>query len=136
MEGKRVLAVQLDDDLFDKLDEYVKEAKTTKIKYVSELVRTDLEQKLQQKQQQEKEIEVEQTDAQKVWDKTEVINAIDDFMQRTGRIPKQTEFKNENGLPSYGAAGRALEGSPAEYMKIRYDELVREQNTDGMEMTM
>ena len=93
-----------------------------------------MEQKLQQKQ--DKEIEVEQTDAQKVWDKTEVINAIDDFMQRTGRIPKQTEFKNENGLPSYGAAGRALEGSPAEYMKIRYDELVREQNTDGMEMTM
>lgn len=136
MEGKRVLAVQLDDDLFDKLDEYVKEAKTTKIKYVSELVRTDLEQKLQQKQQQEKEIEVEQTDAQKVWDKTEVINAIDSFMQRTGRIPKQTEFKNENGLPSYGAAGRALEGSPAEYMKIRYDELVQEQNMNGMEMTM
>ena len=134
MEGKRILAIQLDNDLFDKLDEYVKETSSTKIKYVSELIKKDLEQKLQQKQ--DKEIEVEQTDAQKVWDKTEVINAIDDFMQRTGRIPKQTEFKNENGLPSYGAAGRALEGSPAEYMKIRYDELVREQNTDGMEMTM
>lgn len=134
MEGKRILAIQLDNDLFDKLDEYVKETSSTKIKYVSELIKKDLEQKLQQKQ--DKEIEVEQTDAQKVWDKTEVINAIDDFMQRTGRIPKQTEFKNENGLPSYGAAGRALEGSPAEYMKIRYDELVREQNTDGMGMTM
>lgn len=134
MEGKRILAIQLDNDLFDKLDEYVKETSSTKIKYVSELIKKDLEQKLQQKQ--DKEIEVEQTDAQKMWDKTEVINAIDDFMQRTGRIPKQTEFKNENGLPSYGAAGRALEGSPAEYMKIRYDELVREQNTDGMGMTM
>ena len=134
MEGKRILAIQLDNDLFDKLDEYVKETNSTKIKYVSELIKKDLEQKLQQKQ--DKEIEVEQTDAQKVWDKTEVINALDTFMKTTGRIPKQTEFKNENGLPSYGAAGRALEGSPAEYMKIRYDELVREQNTDGMEMTM
>ena len=83
MEGKRILAIQLDNDLFDKLDEYVKETSSTKIKYVSELIKKDLEQKLQQKQ--DKEIEVEQTDAQKVWDKTEVINALDTFMKTTGR---------------------------------------------------
>lgn len=135
MDGKRILAVQLDDELFNKLDEYVKDANTTKLRYVSELIKNDLEQKLQEKQKQE--VEVEQTDAQKVWDKAEVINAIDEFMKSTGRIPKQTEFKNENGLPSYGAAGRALDGSPAEYMKVRYEDLVREQNMENeMDMRM
>ena len=55
---------------------------------------------------------------------------IDNFMLRTGKIPKQTEFKNENGLPSYGAAGRALEMSPAEYMRERYDALGIETKQD------
>lgn len=36
MDGKRILAVQLDDELFNKLDEYVKETNTTKLRYVSD----------------------------------------------------------------------------------------------------
>lgn len=55
---------------------------------------------------------------------------------RTGKIPKQTEFKNENGLPLYGAAGRALEMSPAEYMQERYDALGIETKQENIEMTM
>ena len=61
---------------------------------------------------------------------------IDNFMLRTGKIPKQTEFKNENGLPSYGAAGRALEMSPAEYIRERYDALGIETKQENIEMTM
>ena len=46
-------------------------------------------------------------------------------------------FKNENGLPSYNAAGRALEVSPAEYMKERFDEVMAEQQEEaGMGMSM
>ena len=49
----------------------------------------------------------------------------------------QKEFKNENGLPSYNAAGRALEVSPAEYMKERFDEVMAEQQEEaGMGMSM
>ena len=60
-------------------------------------------------------------------------------MLENGRIPSQKEFKNENGLPSYGAAGRALDTSPAEYMRERFDVLMEEQQdglTEGMSMGM
>ena len=58
-------------------------------------------------------------------------------MIENGRIPTQKEFKNENGLPSYNAAGRALEVSPAEYMKERFDEVMAEgQEEAGLGMSM
>lgn len=136
-EGTRVLAVSLSSEVFDKLDEYVKDAQVTKKQYVADLIEKDLEQKMSQKQEPVKEIEVRQApDGQRVWDRAEVINALDDFMIQNGRIPTQKEFKNENGLPSYNAAGRALEISPAEYMKERFDELMDEQQEEAMGMSM
>ena len=137
-EGTRVLAVALSNDVFDKLDDYVKEMQVTKKQYVAELIEKDLEQKLQQKQEPAKQIEVKQApDGQQIWGRVEVINALDKFMIENGRIPTQKEFKNENGLPSYNAAGRALEVSPAEYMKERFDEVMAEQQEEaGMGMSM
>lgn len=137
-EGTRVLAVSLSNEVFDKLDEYVKDAQVTKKQYVADLIEKDLEQKMSQKQEPVKEIEVRQApDGQRVWDRAEVINALDDFMIQNGRIPTQKEFKNENGLPSYNAAGRVLEVSPAEYMKERFDELMDEQQEEAeMGMSM
>ncbi|MBQ2932876.1 MAG: hypothetical protein IJE62_08610, partial [Clostridia bacterium] len=131
-EGTRVLAVALSNEVFDKLDDFVKEAQVTKKQYVAELIEKDLEQKLQQKQEPAKQIEVRQApDGQQIWGRVEVINALDKFMIENGRIPTQKEFKNENGLPSYNAAGRALEVSPAEYMKERFDEVMAEQQEEA-----
>ena len=137
-EGTRVLAVALSNDVFDKLDDYVREMQVTKKQYVADLIEKDLEQKLQQKQEPAKQIEVKQApDGQQIWGRVEVINALDKFMIENGRIPTQKEFKNENGLPSYNAAGRALEVSPAEYMKERFDEVMAEQQEEaGMGMSM
>ena len=93
---------------------------------------------MQQKAVQNKDLDIKHTDGLKTWDRAEVMDAIDDFMLQNRRIPKQTEFKNENGLPSYNAAGRALEMSPAEYMKERFDELMigQEEQDPGMSMSM
>ena len=137
-EGTRVLAVALSNEVFDKLDDFVKEAQVTKKQYVAELIEKDVEQKLQQKQEPAKQIEVRQApDGQQIWGRVEVINALDKFMIENGRIPTQKEFKKENGLPSYNAAGRALEVSPAEYMKERFDEVMAEQQEEaGMGMSM
>ena len=138
MSEGRILAVKIDGKLFDKLDELVEQENITKQKYVSELISKDIGLRMQQKTEQEKELDIKHTDGVKTWDKSEVMDAIDDFMLQNRRIPKQTEFKNENGLPSYGAAGRALEMSPAEYMRERYDDLMlsQEEQYEGMGMNM
>ena len=133
----RILAVKIDGKLFDKLDEIVEQEGMTKQKYVSELISKDISLRMQQKAVQSKDLDIKHTDGLKTWDRAEVMDAIDDFMLQNRRIPKQTEFKNENGLPSYGAAGRALDMSPAEYMKERFDELMLGQEEDqGMGMSM
>lgn len=133
----RILAVKIDGKLFDKLDEFVEQEGMTKQKYVSELISKDISIRMQQKAVQSKDLDIKHTDGLKTWDRAEVMDAIDDFMLQNRRIPKQTEFKNENGLPSYGAAGRALDMSPAEYMKERFDELMLGQEEDqGMGMSM
>lgn len=129
----RILAVEIDEALFDRLDEMLDEEHITKKKYISELLSRDLGQRMQLKAQQSENLEIKHTDDRKVWDRAEVIDAIDDFMLKNRRIPKQTEFKNENGLPSYGAAGRAIEMSPAEYMRGRYDELGIDTEQDEIE---
>lgn len=137
MEGKRILAVEIDSELFDKLDDLVTEEQVSKKKFVSSIIEKAIEERLEKKQA--KEIVVKQMDGQKTWDRTEVMNAIDKFMIENDRIPSQKEFKNENGLPSYGAAARALQVSPAEYMKDRYAELqdeLCEEQTDGMSINM
>ena len=133
----RILAVKIDGKLFDKLDEFVEQEGMTKQKYVSELISKDISLRMQQKAVQSKDLDIKHTDGLKTWDRAEVMDAIDDFMLQNRRIPKQTEFKNENGLPSYGAAGRALDMSPAEYMKERFDELMLGHEEDqGMGMSM
>lgn len=109
----RVLAVQMSDDLFDKLGEYVKETGVTKQNYINDLVRKDI---MNHKQ-------VQEINPQKVWDRENVEKAIDDFIKINDRIPSQKEFKNENGLPSYGAAGRCLEESPAQYCQRKFNEI-------------
>lgn len=118
----RVLAVQIDSSLFDKLDDYVKGEKISKQQYISNLIENDLE----QKQQQSQEIEVKHTEdvPAKSWEKEDVMKAIDDFIIINGRVPSQKEYKNENGLPSYGAAGRSLDISPAQYGQQRLSELL------------
>ena len=134
----RILAVKIDGKLFDKLDEFVEQEGMTKQKYVSELISKDISLRMQQKAVQNKELDIKHTDGLKTWDRAEVMDAIDEFMLQNRRIPRQTEFKNENGLPSYNAAGRALEMSPAEYMKERFDELMigQEEEDPGMSMGM
>ena len=134
----RILAVKLDGKLFDKLDELVEQEGITKQKYMTELISRDISQRMQQKETQEKELDIKHTDGTKTWDRVEVMDAIDNYMLKYQKIPKQTDFKNENGLPSYGAAGRALEMSPAEYMKERYEELMLglEQQEAGLGMSM
>lgn len=132
----RILAVKIDGKLFDKLDEFVEQEGMTKQKYVSELISKDISLRMQQKAVQNKDLDIKHTDGLKTWDRAEVMDAIDDFMLQNRRIPKQTEFKNENGLPSYNAAGRALEMSPAEYMKERFDELMIGQEEQDLGMSM
>lgn len=131
----RVLAVEIDPKLFDEVDKIVEAEGITKLKYITDLLTNDISQRMQQKHQQEKELDIKHTDGQRTWDRAEVIDAIDDFMLRENRIPRQIDFKNENGLPSYNAAGRALDISPAEYMKDRFEELMNSQESVmGMNM--
>ena len=87
MSESRILAVKIDGKLFDKLDEFVEETKVTKQKYISEILSRELGQWMQQKAEQDKNLDIKYTDGQKVWDKPEVMEAIDDFMLRTGKIP-------------------------------------------------
>ena len=132
----RILAVKIDGKLFDKIDELVEQEGITKQKYMTDLISKDISQRMQQQAAQQKELEIKLTDGQKVWDRAEVMDAIDNYMLREKRIPRQIDFKNENGHPSYGAAGRALDMSPAEYMKERFEELsiVQESQTEGMNL--
>lgn len=126
----RVFAVQIDDDLFDAITERVKELGTTKRGYIESLTLKELRESQEAKQTAQSESDQENKENRnqpKMWDAKEVSEAIDSFIEKNNRIPTQKEFKNENGLPSYKAAGRALEISPAEYMKAKYDELAVEQ---------
>ncbi len=121
LKDTRVLAVQIESSLFDELDDYVKGEKISKQQYISSLIKTDLKQK--QRQNQEAEIKQTEDIQQKSWEKDDVMKAIDDFIIKNGRVPSQKEYKNENGLPSYGAAGRSLDISPAQYGQRRLSEL-------------
>lgn len=132
MDNRRILAVSIDNALFDKLDEYVKDEKISKQQYVAEVLRKDLAQRLAQKQEI-KEPEVTQP---KGWERDVVMKTIDEYILRNGRVPSQKEFKNENGLPSYGAAAKALEGSPAQYANQRIAELNNEDMSEKAIMSM
>ena len=114
----RVLAVQMDNDLFDELKKHVKEQGMTTVKFINDLIKKELDGiKLEQQQANAPDIQP------KMLNKEDVEKAIDDYIIRNGRVPRQTDYKNENGLPSYGAATRCLEMSAAVYGQQRFDEL-------------
>lgn len=124
MDDKRILAVSIDNVLFDRLTEYIKSENISKQQYVAETLRNDLVQKLRQKQ----EIKSPDVTQPKALDKEGVMNAIDNFIIENGRVPGQKEFRNDNGLPSYGAAGRILEMSPAQYANQRLAQMNNEED--------
>jgi len=113
-DGKRVLAVKIDAELFDELEMHVKKLSVSKQKYISELVEKAVS-----------SMKMAQVTQGKVWNEEEVKKAIDEFISVNGRVPKQTEFRNENGLPSYGAATRAMNASPAQYAQEKFDSLIK-----------
>lgn len=118
MDNKRILAVKMDGELFDEMKKHIKEAGVTSQKFINDLVEKELEAiKLAQQQSQESDIQP------KTLNKEEVTKAIDDFIIQNGRVPRQQEYKRENGLPSYKAASRCLEMSAAVYGQQRFDEL-------------
>ncbi|OQB13495.1 MAG: hypothetical protein BWY15_01792 [Firmicutes bacterium ADurb.Bin193] len=121
----RVMAINMEDNLFDELKEHVKENGLTLKEYITDIVRRDLAQQTQQQ---------EATLPPMKWEKEDVIRAIDDFIEKNDRVPVQKEFKSENGLPSYGAALRCLEQPPSEYCKERFKAL--SEQSGGMSMNM
>lgn len=121
----RVMAINMEDNLFDELKEHVKENGLTLKEYITDIVRCDLAQ--QTKQQ-------EVSTPPMKWEKDDVIRAIDDFLERNNRVPVQKEFKSENGLPSYGTAQRCLMQPPSEYCKERFEAL--SEQAGGMSMNM
>ena len=121
----RVLAINMEDNLFDELKEHVKENGLTLKEYITDIVRRDLVQHTQQQ---------EVFPPPMKWEKEDVIRAIDDFLERNDRVPVQKEFKSENGLPSYGAAQRCLEQTPSEYCKERFEAL--SEQAGGLSMNM
>ena len=155
----RILAVQMNDAVFLALKEHIKNQGMTTKEYITKMVLRDMG-AAQQTQAQEstesmavQETEPEQTEqpavsevdseqpAEKlpaeaqprIWEKDSVAAAIEQFINENGRTPTQKEFRNENGLPSYKAAAKILEQSPAEYSQQRYEELSQEQAMDEPE---
>lgn len=113
-DGKRVLAVRIDPDLFEELNKQVEKLNISKQKYVSDMVEKAIS-----------SMKLAQVTQGKTWNKEEVEKAIDEFISVNGRVPKQTEYRNENGLPSYGAASRAMNASPAQYAQEKFDSLIK-----------
>lgn len=131
MSEKRILAVEIDNTLFDELDDFVKKNGLSKKQYVAEIIRANLAQSMKQEQ----EVAEPEITGPKGWDRPEVEKAIDDFILQNGRVPSQKEFKNDNGLPSYGAAARALvEISPAQYANQRYNEICNIEQDTGFDI--
>ena len=158
----RILAVQMNDDVFLALKEHIKNQGMTTKEYITKMALRDMGAP-QQTQTQERpaeameqestesmavqETEPEQTEQPavsesnseqpaeelpaesqpRIWEKDSVAAAIEQFINENGRTPTQKEFRNENGLPSYKAAAKILERSPAEYSQQRYEELSQEQ---------
>ena len=92
MSEKRILAVEIDNTLFDELDDFVKKNGLSKKQYVAEIIRVNLAQSMKQEQ----EVAEPEITGPKGWDRPKVEKAIDDFILQNGRVPSQKEFKNEN----------------------------------------
>ena len=114
----RVMAIQMEDNLFDEFKALIDESGKTQKAYVIDMVQRELE---AHKQQQAENLEDGEQPVK--WERENVVQAIDNFLLQNNRIPSQKEFRSENGLPSYKAAQRCLEQSPAEYCKNRFEEI-------------
>lgn len=130
MSEKRILAVEIDNTLFDELDEFVKNNGLSKKQYVAEVLRENLAQHMTQEQ----EISEPEITGIKTWDRPEVEKAIDNYIMQNGKVPSQKDFRNENGLPSYNAAARALvEITPSQYANQRYNEINNIEQNEGFD---
>lgn len=118
----RVMAIQMEDNLFEEFKGLIEKSGKTQKAYVIDMIQNELD---AQKQEQNQEQEVALNDEEKPvkWERENVIQAIDEFLLQNNRIPSQNEFRSDNGLPSYKAAQRYLEQSPAEYCNNRFEEL-------------
>lgn len=43
-----------------------------------------------------------------MWSDSDILRAIQDFVQREGRAPQQHEFRKDLGMPGYGTVWRRL----------------------------
>jgi predicted DNA-binding protein len=125
----RVMAIQMEDSLFEEFKVLIEESGKTQKAFVIEMIERELD---NHKQQQTAGIEDGENSIK--WERESVVKAIDDFVLQNNRAPSQKEFRSDNGLPSYKAAQRCLEQSPSEYCKNRIVELqdtVQEQESDS-----
>jgi len=134
----RVMAINMDDDLFDELKKHVKENGLTLKEYITDIISKDLK---EHTLQQDEYCDDAPCKAIK-WGKEDLITAIDDFITQNHRAPTQKEFRTENGLPSYNAARRCLEQLPSEYCRLRVqqlqveEELEEPEKEEGFSMSM
>ena len=115
-DNRRILAVKIDTDLFLEMKKQVKELGVTEQRFINDLIAREIEALTVQ---QTKKVEMQP----KTLSRDDVEKAIEDFIVKTGRSPKQTEYKNENGLPSYGTASKCLGMSASLYGQEKAEEL-------------
>ena len=94
----------------------IKELGITSQKFINDLVAREIE---SLKIQQNKTAELQP----KTLSREDVEKAIEDFITSRGRPPKQIEYKNENGLPSYGTASKCLGMSASLFGHEKAEEL-------------
>lgn len=115
-DNRRILAVKIDTDLFLEMKKQVKELGVTEQRFINDMITREIEALTVQ---QTKKVEMQP----KTLSRDDVEKAIEDFIVKTGRSPKQTEYKNENGLPSYGTASKCLGMSASLYGQEKAEEL-------------
>ena len=130
VDNRRILAVKMDSELFDEMKKQLKELGLTSQKFINDLVKKELDAiKLVQRQSITADIQP------KTLSKEDVEKAIEEYIIRFGRPPKQTEYKNENGLPSYGTASKCLGMSASLYGQEKAEELYESGMIDRPENT-
>lgn len=129
-DDRRVLAVKLEPELFMEMKRQVKILGLTEQKFIRDLVFRETE-KLKLSEEQNKTNDIQP----KTLSKEDVEKAIEEYIIRFGRPPKQTEYKNENGLPSYGTASKCLGMSASLYGQEKAEELYESGMIDRPENT-
>ncbi len=108
-------------------EEGIEEAQENASQEETEAFETEETSQPETEQEEDMENEENQTaESNRSWTREDVMDAIKNFIVANERIPVQKEFKLTNGLPSYKAARRALEQSPADYCRECYNALLEE----------